>query len=292
MTALAEEPCVFDCAGEQLVGVFHGAETPAKRAVVIVVGGPQYRVGSHRQFLLLARHLAANGVPVLRFDYRGMGDSGGEWVDWENVGPDIRAAIDALIIRIPGVSEVVIWGLCDGASAALLYAHSDERVAGLVLANPWVRTQETLAQTYVSHYYGARLAEREFWAKLLTGKLDIRASAAEFGRSVLATFGLRSERPRDGEDNAAEASTAREPFPERMRRGLEYFAGPVLFVLSGEDLTASEFRILAEKSPRWQPLMRGKSVQTEELANANHTFSRREWRDRVAEVTLRWLQSW
>ena len=39
--------------------------------MVIVVGGPQYRAGSHRQFTLLARHIAAAGYPVLRFDARG-----------------------------------------------------------------------------------------------------------------------------------------------------------------------------------------------------------------------------
>ena len=43
-----------------------------------MVGGPQYRVGSHRQFTLMARAFAAAGYPVLRFDYRGIGDSEGE----------------------------------------------------------------------------------------------------------------------------------------------------------------------------------------------------------------------
>ena len=37
--------------------------------VVIVVGGAQYRVGSHRQFVQMARLLAAAGYPVLRFDF-------------------------------------------------------------------------------------------------------------------------------------------------------------------------------------------------------------------------------
>ena len=45
----------------------------ASRGMLIVVGGPQYRAGSHRQFTLLARDVAATGVPTMRFDYRGMG---------------------------------------------------------------------------------------------------------------------------------------------------------------------------------------------------------------------------
>src|SRR5712692_9618697 len=129
---------IFDCEGESLVGILSGAGPLAGRGVLIVVGGPQYRVGSHRQFTLLARHLAERGVPALRFDYRGMGDSGGEFRTFERVGADIRWAVDRFFASVPGLKEVVIWGLCDAASAALFYAHQDERVSGLILLNPWV----------------------------------------------------------------------------------------------------------------------------------------------------------
>ena len=70
-----EQALVLGCEGSSMIGVLSGAGLPAGRGVLIVVGGPQYRVGSHRQFILLARHLADRGVPTLRFDYRGMGDS-------------------------------------------------------------------------------------------------------------------------------------------------------------------------------------------------------------------------
>src|SRR5690349_24048098 len=55
------------------------------RGVLLVVGGPQYRVGSHRQFALLCRRLAGRGVPALRFDYRGMGDADGAARTFESV---------------------------------------------------------------------------------------------------------------------------------------------------------------------------------------------------------------
>jgi alpha-beta hydrolase superfamily lysophospholipase len=75
-----EYPLRFDRAGVPLVGIVHPAGKPAGDiGVVVVVGGPQYRVGSHRQFVLLARDLAAAGIPTLRFDTRGMGDSGGDF---------------------------------------------------------------------------------------------------------------------------------------------------------------------------------------------------------------------
>ena len=82
MTAphFTETVLAFPCEGERLLGVVSAPEdalVTGDLGVVIVVGGPQVRAGSHRQFVQLARHLAAQGLPTLRFDVRGMGDSSG-----------------------------------------------------------------------------------------------------------------------------------------------------------------------------------------------------------------------
>ena len=72
-------PVCIDSGGRLLIGMLHRPESAdARRAVVVLVGGPQYRVGSHRQFVLLARELCRRGIAVLRFDFSGMGDSDGE----------------------------------------------------------------------------------------------------------------------------------------------------------------------------------------------------------------------
>jgi pimeloyl-ACP methyl ester carboxylesterase len=113
---LCETPLTFQCHGEQLVGILHHPINPITRGLVIIVGGPQYRVGSHRQFTLLARDLARNRVPVIRFDYRGMGDSEGQGVTFEEIGPDIEAAIDILLSHFPSLKEVILWGVSRYAS--------------------------------------------------------------------------------------------------------------------------------------------------------------------------------
>ena len=92
-----EQPVVFDCEDCRLIGIVTLPETTAEAGVIIVVGGPQYRAGSHRQFTLVARHLAEQGIASIRFDYRGMGDSEGDMRNFENIDSDIRAAIDTLI---------------------------------------------------------------------------------------------------------------------------------------------------------------------------------------------------
>jgi hypothetical protein len=100
-----------------------------------------------------------------------------------------------------------------------MYAPGDARVTGLVLANPWVRTQTSEAQAYMRHYYGARVLSRDFWRKLASGGVHPLASL----RSLCAY--LRSALSRGG--GSPEVST---PFPARMLEGLERFRGRVLLV--------------------------------------------------------------
>ena len=99
----------FECLGAALYGVLSLSAHPGRRGVVIVVGGPQYRAGSHRQFTLLARSLAAAGIAVLRFDYRGMGDSEGAARSFEDINDDVRAAVDNMFDMVPGLDDVVLW---------------------------------------------------------------------------------------------------------------------------------------------------------------------------------------
>lgn len=280
----AERGFTFESGGATLVGVLHGARPGASRGVLIVVGGPQYRVGSHRQFLLLARALAARGLPVMRFDHTGIGDSDEPYRGFEALDQDIAAAIDAFVARSPGLREIVLWGLCDAASAILFYAHRDSRVSGIVLLNPWVRTTESEARTYLRHYYLRRLADRDFWRGLVSGRFKPLESARSLVKLMCQRFGA-----------AARSSTAgakdTRPLPDRMAAGLERYTGPVLLIMSGQDLTAREFDDTARASASWRRLMADPRVSRRDLAAADHTFSRRIWRDTVAEWTFEWIQS-
>lgn len=264
-------------AGDHCVGILHESAGPASTGVVVIVGGPQYRVGSHRQFVLLARALAQAGIPVLRFDYRGLGDSEGEARDFKAIDADIRAAIDCLISHT-GVARVVLWGLCDAASAALLVAPQDRRIAGLVLLNPWVHTEAAEAQVRLKHYYLQRLLSRDLWRKLLRCEFDWRGSL----HSLLAYVGAATSKHRADVSDGVH-------FIEGMRRGWAEFAAPVLLILSGDDFTAAEFRQLVDGNAQWREMLRDKPVETLTLAEANHTFARAEWRDAVVAATLRWL---
>lgn len=288
-----ETPCRFQCAGDYLYGMLHVPERPAPRGVLVVVGGPQYRVGSHRQFVLLARFLAENGIPVMRFDYRGMGDGEGAARDFEAINDDIRAAIDMFFGELHELQDVVIWGLCDAASAASFYASADPRVSGMVLLNPWVRTDAGIAKAYLKHYYVSRLFDRELWRKVVAGEFNLSASLKSLlGMVTSASSGKTTDVEQDALSTIDIGASDQPPLPDRVYQGLRAYQGRLLFILSGDDLTADEFRDVVNRSRPWRRLLKEPRVQQHELAAANHTFSRREWRDQVAQWTLDWLRAW
>jgi exosortase A-associated hydrolase 1 len=274
---LEERALTFACEGDQLVGIVSLPSRPCTRGVLIVVGGPQYRVGAHRQFALLARSLAQDGVAAMRFDYRGMGDSGGEARAFDDIGADLRAAADRFMAELPQLRELVIWGLCDGASAALLYAHQDARVRGLVLLNPWARTEEGHAKATLKHYYGARLFDPHFWRKLASGRFA-------FGDSLRSLLGFA----RRAAGTAAPADAA---LPARLLDGLRRFDGPVLLIMSGEDLTAREFSDVTAGSPAWRRELASQRVTRRDLPGADHTCSSHPWREQVNGWTAEWVKA-
>ena len=277
-----EESVCIESQGERLIGILHRPVVArAGPGVVLVVGGPQYRVGSHRQFVLLARTLAARGTPVLRFDLAGMGDSGGQFAGFERSAADIRAAIDTLQQLDPSVRHVCLWGLCDGASAALMYVPGDPRVTHLVLVNPWVRTTSGQAQAYLDTYYGRKLRSRGFWRRMAGDPSAMLKAAGGFLSNVRKAR-LAPELPaeRAGEDAH---------FLDRMLAGASGFTGRVLLLLSGRDLVATEFELMLERSDEWRDAFGPPRVVMHKLPEATHTLSRGVWRDWAAAATAEFL---
>ena len=276
-----EQPVFFDCAGDRLLGILHhAAGTPLHVGLLLVVGGPQYRVGSHRQFVLLARDLAAAGIPVFRFDYRGMGDSAGLPRDFEAIAQDIRSALDAFFDNESALRGAVLWGLCDAATANALYANADDRVVGQIALNPWVRTEEGEAQAFIKHYYLKRVLSLAFWRKVLGLKFDVAGALRDFIRKLGQSRGAGTQ--------AFEAD--RRPLPQRLCEAQLAFRKPALLILSGQDLTAREYQNRVAESGEWQRWLTSPAVELHRFEDADHTFSRAAWRDQVAAWSRDWIQ--
>lgn len=321
--AVTEQALLLACQGEALPAII---SRPAEgrqsgpRGVLVIVGGPQYKAGSHRQFTLLARALAAQGIPVLRFDYRGMGDGGGVQRTFDDVHDDVAVALDAFIAAVPGLREVALWGLCDGATAAVLHGARDPRVTGMVLLNPWARDEAGLAKAMLKHYYLQRLRDPALWKKIASGRFDARAALRGVAQQVATLLRRKASPPEEATaatvsgpgDGVAPISAVAaapapspvsapvsapapapiQPLPARLYDGLRAFTGPVLLIISPGDMTAMEFLEAANSSAPWRKLMAAPRITRRDLPGANHTFASRAWRDQVAEWTGHWLRSW
>lgn len=289
-----EEAVVFPCEGEQLVGVLSVPATAPDTGVLLITGGPQYRVGSHRQFTQIAWHLAENGVAAMRFDTTGMGDSSGaERRSFVVVHPDVGAALNVMFERFPTMRSVALWGLCGGATAALLYCHvtRDPRVGGMVLVNPWIRTEATQARTRVKHYYLQRLLQREFWGKLVRGRIGL-SSLSELFRAVrLSARAASASGPASAVAGEARIQVTEADLGHYMARSWSDFAGRILLILSERDYTAKEFLETAKLHAIWQANLTKPNVQRVELADADHTFAQPQAHAAVELATLEFART-
>ncbi|MEZ5503645.1 MAG: hydrolase 1, exosortase A system-associated [Halioglobus sp.] len=282
MTAYREEGVVFACGDNRLVGVAAIPETTSGVGVLILVGGPQYRVGSHRQFTLLARRLAESGFASMRFDYTGMGDSEGDPRGFEEIEDDLAAAISVFLETVPGVKRVVLWGLCDAASSAMMFAHRHSRVTGMILLNPWVHSGDYSPQVKLAHYYRPSFARKDQWHRLLSGKIKLIPAFRELGRDALALLGIQLP----GSSRKSSSGS----FVTAMLDGLLHFRHGVLIVLGEADLTAREFSTMISHDALWKAAISGPAIRIRTVKSADHTFSKKPWKEEVSQLTIDWLQ--
>lgn len=164
-------PLTFACRGETLAASLD--EAAGGCALLIVSGGNEVRWGAHRGMARLAARLAADGVPVLRFDRRGVGDSTGSNGGYASSAADIAAAAATLRREQPHVTRLVGFGNCDAASALALFGH-DAGIDALVLANPWAVDAGDLPPTAaIRHRYAERLRDPAAWRRLVSGRIDL-----------------------------------------------------------------------------------------------------------------------
>jgi exosortase A-associated hydrolase 2 len=135
---MTETPFFFANGRYNLFGVFHEPPGPSsKPAFVFCHPWGEEKLWAHRVFVSYARTLAADGYPVLRFDYMGNGDSDGEFEQssLETTLSDVRCAI-AEARRRTGQATVNLLGLRLGATIAAVIADETPDVARLVLWAP------------------------------------------------------------------------------------------------------------------------------------------------------------
>ena len=130
-----ETQVTFNVQGEAVFGVLHMPGTIPAPGIVMCHGFTGHKAETHRLFVTTARDLCAHGLVVLRFDFRGSGDSEGEFRDMTIAREieDAQAAVRFLSNRVEVDAERVgALGLSLGGCVAACLS-GREKLQALVL---------------------------------------------------------------------------------------------------------------------------------------------------------------
>lgn len=103
-------------------------------------GGYTISAQRNRWVARLAEQLAERGIPTIRFDYRGIGDSAGDLEQFDQATPLIEEAHAAIAeLRSRGVTAFALAGQCFGGRTALATAAGESATKGVFAVSPPVR---------------------------------------------------------------------------------------------------------------------------------------------------------
>ncbi|MFM0158318.1 esterase [Paraburkholderia sediminicola] len=223
--AMATGPAVelLGCAAAARIEFAHGHEVPVvfddgcyagvfcqpsralegAPAVLFVNTGGVHRIGDGRFTVLMARHLAAQGIASLRMDLSGLGDSlrRDEALTLDRVYAqyavsDARSGVDWLAGA--GYPKTVMFGVCTGAYVSIHTALTHPGVVGCAAVNPplfvWggARTRPGAQHVASSVVYRRAMRNPRKWLRLLTGQVNGRAITAELTRRLCARITARA----------------------------------------------------------------------------------------------------
>ncbi|MDJ0653614.1 MAG: alpha/beta hydrolase [Xanthomonadales bacterium] len=147
-TAQAAEVVAFQSDGVTLGGTLEMPENPVAGVVLLPVAGPTDRdlsLGPKKFFADLAAAFLDQGIASIRFDDRGVGESGGSWLQtgFDQRGRDACAAMELLAEK--GIQSRGYLGMSEGGGVAL-YAHANCAPGDFLalLSTPVLSGRETL----------------------------------------------------------------------------------------------------------------------------------------------------
>jgi CelD/BcsL family acetyltransferase involved in cellulose biosynthesis len=301
--------------GHALYGVLDCPAKGARWDTICILGSPgiKPRVAPHRLYRKLAQVFVERGIPVLRLDFSGMGDSEGELPEtslqdvYRSVQagrhvPDVRATMDELA-RVYGASSFIVGGLCGAAITGLLAAEGDSRVVGLFsVAMPTAIVGHEAGTASLSR--GRISAERQLlqrklwhprtWLRVVTLQSDYRlwwsVLHAPIVRGISRLF--NDAGTSDAGHGAASAVAPPADLDTNFVRAFFALTNagiPAMMLFGGADEYLWEWQ---EKfaHPWHNELKRvGQQVQLSVVEGANHIFGNPAWVAEAQRLTRDWL---
>ena len=257
------KPVAFVNQGQQLIGVLHVPDDlkPKQKAPTIAMfhGFTGHKSETHRFFVQIARALCNVGFIVLRFDFRGSGDSDGDFEDM-TVPEEVSDAEKAItfLSKLPEVDDKLIGviGLSMGGRVASILASKDSRVRFVVL-------------------YSAALAPLK--QRFKDGFGSETVEKLEKGEAISLNNGWYMKKPF--------FDTIDDTVPHDVMSKIK---APILIVHGDSDQT-----VPLEGAAKGYDIIKGLNSKNELyiVKGGDHVFTAREQTQEVIEKTVGWLKS-
>jgi alpha-beta hydrolase superfamily lysophospholipase len=261
-------------------------------AVILLNAGAIHHVGPNRLYVTLARQLSARGLPCLRLDLEGLGDSVLRCEGRENhpyphtAVDDVRAALEYL--QGHGYTRFITLGLCSGAHTAF---HSglqleDAAIEELVLVNPWVfYWQEGMSLDTTQHFedvaaYKKSMKDPSRWMRLVRGQVDLMRIAKVGAAHVKATVQSRVKSLVEALGLGRETALSRDLKKLFARRRI------AIFVADGDpgrDILMHDAKRAATRA------LKSGSLRLNVIPGADHTFSQSAPRGELVRQVVKHL---
>ena len=303
-------PVVFtNRAGRRLFGILHTPAAASDLGVIFLSPGVKMRVGPQRLYNRLTDELVSMGLPVLRFDFYGLGDSEGTLAEellkdvynHIEVGRFVDDTVDAMdwMQRECGTARFILSGLCGGAITGLLAGARDERVAGLLGLGitPVLASQAADPSLYmtagqlneIGATYLSKVADPRAWLRLLTFRSDYRLLWRAIGQRVRRRKGAQTpEAAAPAAPAPGEPDNASPLFPPAYFTMLER-RRPMLLVFGGADRLHFEYEEKFVARHRARLASAPPLCQVHVVPQANHVLSLAAWQHDMIDVSRRWL---
>jgi hypothetical protein len=278
---------------KSLVGVVSGGEgvsAPASTGVVLLNAGILHRVGPNRLHVRLARRLAASGMPAMRFDFSGLGDSRpyrSALPFAQRVLDDVRHAMDALAAQ-RGCARFLLVGICSGADAALRAAVRDERVAGTALIEPYTVKRPG----FTLFAYRRKLLSPRAWGRLLVGRSELWSAVRE-ARTAPPAAADPPPSPATPSELPADPAPVDQllPGPDELRVQLRALVSrPTSVCLVYSEMSPAYFNYRTLLAREMKPALRSGQARLEVLRNTDHVFTPVAVQDRLIELLTAWAR--
>jgi pimeloyl-ACP methyl ester carboxylesterase len=253
-----ETPVIFPSNGYDLFGILTLPETQAlseRVGVLLLAGGIIPRSHRNRMWVKAARRLGAMGFHVLRFDYRGIGDSSGSLFEMRLDRPfteDVLAA--ATFLRdIAKIDRLVLAGTCFGALTVLSAVEAAAPVDGLVLgAIPIFERERRRFKPQAERRLRKalrKIGEQRVIRAILTGeRLDavwrlvtrLAGACTKLLETIVSAFSRLIRGGRGAGQPAVPSGRVSDQFAKPLVTALRRKV-PVLFIYGDEDFAYQEF---------------------------------------------------